>query len=172
MRGVDQVPQFVREEPEALAPARRLALDRELIPLAPVLGDGAGDGVVEAAVQRTKVFRADRGVHLDGQFGDRLTDVAIVVHDLRHREPLQQQVMAMQDRAPAYLRTRSGAPLQGVHQLIEEDRDPVIDLRRGRWRHRPRGHLPPASRDDFVAVGADELVEHRTRPVGSILCQS
>ena len=40
-RRVDQVPQLVREEPEALAPARRLAIGRELIAIAPVLGHGA-----------------------------------------------------------------------------------------------------------------------------------
>ena len=160
MRGVDQVPQFVREEPEALAPARGLAIGRGLIPLAPVLGHGTRDGVVQAAIERLKVLRADGRLHLDGQFGDGLTDVAVVVHDLRHREPLQQQVMAVQDRAPADLRTRVPPPLQGVHQLIEEHRDPVIDLHRGGRGHRPRGHLRPASRDDLVAVGADELVEH------------
>ena len=56
--GVDQVPQFVRQEPEALGPARGLSIDAGLIPFAPVLGDGARDGIVQAPVQRAEVVRA------------------------------------------------------------------------------------------------------------------
>ena len=55
-RGVDQVPQFMREEPEPLAPARGLSIERGLIAFAPVLGDGARDGVVKASVQHAKVI--------------------------------------------------------------------------------------------------------------------
>jgi hypothetical protein len=51
------------------------------------LRDGARDGVIKASVQRAKVIRADGGVRLDGEVGDRLTDVAIAVHDLRNVEP-------------------------------------------------------------------------------------
>ena len=58
-RGVDQVSQFMSQEPEALAPARGLSIDDGLISFAPVLGDGAGDGVVKASVQRAKSPRAD-----------------------------------------------------------------------------------------------------------------
>ena len=72
----------MREEPQSLAPARGLAFDRELVTIAAVLRDGARDGVVQAAVQRLKVFRADGRIHLHGQLGDGLADVAIVVHDL------------------------------------------------------------------------------------------
>ena len=42
---------------------------------------------------------ADRRAHFHRQLGDRLADVAVVVHDLRHREPLPQQLMAMSDGA-------------------------------------------------------------------------
>lgn len=55
-RRVDQVPHFMREEPEALVSPRGLALDVRLIPFASMLGNGPGDGVVEAAVQGAKVF--------------------------------------------------------------------------------------------------------------------
>ena len=58
-RGVDQVPQFMREEPEPLAPARGLTIECGLVAFAPVLGDRAGDGIVKAAVQHAKVVRAD-----------------------------------------------------------------------------------------------------------------
>ncbi len=81
-RGVGQVPQFVSQEAETLAPARGFAIDGELMACASVFGDGARDGVVKAAVERAKVLRADRRVHLQRQLGDCLTDIAIIVHDL------------------------------------------------------------------------------------------
>ena len=70
------------KNPSALAPARGLSVEGGLISFAPVLGDRARDGVVEASVQRAKVVRADGRVHFHRQLGDGLTDVAIVVHDL------------------------------------------------------------------------------------------
>ena len=171
-RGVHQVAQFVREEPEALAPARGLSIERGLIAGAPVLGDGAGDGVVEASVQRAKVVGADGRVHFHRQLGDRLADVAVVVHDLRHGEPLQQQVVPVLDRARADLGARGQAEAQRVRQLIQEHRHAVIDLRLGwRW-NRPRGHLRPAPPDDLVAVDGDEFVEHGGFPVAAIVCDS
>ena len=61
-RRVDQVPHFMSEEPEAFAPACRLPIDAGLISFTPVLGHRAGDGIVQASVQRTKVVGADRRV--------------------------------------------------------------------------------------------------------------
>ena len=58
-RGVEQVPQFMSQEPRALAPARGLSIEGGLILLAPEFGDGARDGVVKASVQRAKVIGAD-----------------------------------------------------------------------------------------------------------------
>ena len=81
-RGVDQVPQFMSEEPEALAPAGGFSVDVGLIAFAPVLGDRAGDGVVKASVERAKVVRADGQIHFHRQLGNGLTDIAVVVHDL------------------------------------------------------------------------------------------
>ena len=105
-RGVHQVPQFMGQEPEALAPACGLAIDARLIALTPVLGHRARDGIVQASVQRPKVVGADRCVQFHRQFGDGLTDIAIVVHDLRHGESLTQEVMSVLDRAPADLWAR------------------------------------------------------------------
>ena len=102
-RGVGQVAQFMSEEPEAFAPARGLSVEGRLILFTPVLGHGARDRLVQAAVQRAKVIRADGRVHFDGEVGDGLTDVAVVVHDLRHGEPLKQQVMPVLKCAPANL---------------------------------------------------------------------
>ena len=66
---------------------------------------------------------------LHRQIGDGLTDVAVVVHDLRHGEALKQQVVPVQHRAVADLRARRQAEAQRVDQLIQEQRDAVIDLR-------------------------------------------
>jgi len=52
-------PDFMSEEPEALAPACGPAIDARLIALTSVLGRGARDGVVQAAVQRPKLVGAD-----------------------------------------------------------------------------------------------------------------
>ena len=69
----------MRDETEALAPACGLSVDARLMSLTPVLGHGAGDGIVQASIQRPEVLGADRGVQFDRQFGDRLADVAVIV---------------------------------------------------------------------------------------------
>jgi hypothetical protein len=81
-RGVGQVPHFMRQEPETLAPPRGLAVERGLISPVPNCVTAPADGVVETSVQRAEVIRADAGVHLHGEAGDGLTDVAVVHHDL------------------------------------------------------------------------------------------
>jgi hypothetical protein len=96
------------EEARALVPSRGLIANR-LISLTSVLGNRASDRVVKASVQRAKVVGTDGCVQFDGQLRDGLTDIAIVVHDLRHGEPLKQEVMAMLDRAPADLGARNRA---------------------------------------------------------------
>ena len=105
-RGVDQVPQLVSEEPEPLVLSTVSSGSGEVIPFAPVLGDRARDGAVEASVQETKVPRADRRVPFHCQFCDGLAYVAVAVHDLGHGEPLKQEVVPVEDRALADLRTR------------------------------------------------------------------
>ena len=81
-RGVEKVPQFMSQEPRALAPTRGFSIEGRLILFASELGDGARDGVVQASVQHAKVFGADRRVLFHRQLGDGLTHVAIIVHDL------------------------------------------------------------------------------------------
>jgi hypothetical protein len=103
-RGMRQIPQFMRQEPEALGPACGLSVDVGQRSFAPVLGDRARDGVVQVAIEQPKVLRADGRARFDGQLRDGLTDVAIVVDDLRHGEPLTQQVVPVQYRTPADLR--------------------------------------------------------------------
>jgi hypothetical protein len=158
--GVHPVPQLVGEEPEPVAAARRLTIERGPIPRVPVLGDGASDGVVETAVQRAEVLRSDGRVGFHRQFGDGLTDITVVVHDLRQREALPKKGFPVPDAARADLRGRDHAQAQRVRQLAQEHRHPVIDFRGGgRWR-RPRRHLLPAPPDDFVPIDRDELMEH------------
>ena len=48
---------------------------------------GFRDRGVEAAIQRVKFFGRDRNVLLDGDLGDGLTDIAVIVDDLRNVEP-------------------------------------------------------------------------------------
>jgi hypothetical protein len=108
-RGVHQVPQFMGKAPKALAPACGLSINARLISLTAVLRHRACDGIIEASVQRPKIVGADGNVQFHRQFGDGLADVAIVVHDLPHREPLMQEVMAVLDRAVADLRARNQA---------------------------------------------------------------
>ena len=81
-RGTHQVSQFMSQVPEALALACGLSIEGVLVLFASELGDGARNGFVQAPIQRAKVVRVDRLVDLTGELRDRLTDVAIVVHDL------------------------------------------------------------------------------------------
>jgi hypothetical protein len=92
-RRIQQVPQFMREEAEALIPARRLSVEGGLIATAPELGHGTCDGVIKASVEGSKIVGANGSVLFQGQFGDGLTDISVVMHDLRHREALEQKVM-------------------------------------------------------------------------------
>ena len=159
-RRVDEIPQLVRQKPEALAAARGLLVEGGLIPSAPILGDGARNRVVQASVQRAEVIDADRRAELQRQIGDGLTDVAVVVDDLRHGEALKQQVVPMQH---ARCRRSPGSNMAGaqrVDQLIQEQRDAVIDLSLGRRGNRPGRHLRSAAADDLFPVLGDEFVKH------------
>ena len=81
-RGVEQVPHFMSQEPRARIPSRILSIQSGLILLAAEFGDSTRNRVVQAPIEHAKVVRADRRVHLHRELGDRLTDVAVVVHDL------------------------------------------------------------------------------------------
>ena len=161
-RRVQQVSQFMGEESEPFAPASGFAIDARLIAFTSVLGHRARDGIVQASIQRAKVAGADRCVQFHGEFGNGLTDIAIVVHHLRHGESLAQEVVSMLDRAPPDLRTRDFAEAERVPQLIQEHGDTVVDLRFSGRRNRPRGHLGPATPDDLIPIDSNEFVEHGT----------
>ena len=74
-----------------------------LLAFALVHRDRARDRLVKASVERAEIFRADRRVRFHRQIGHRLTDVAIIVNDLRDREPLQEQVVSVLAGAPVDL---------------------------------------------------------------------
>ena len=136
--------------------------------LARVHRDGARDRFVEASVERAEVISADRRVRFERQFGDGLTDITIVVNDLRHRETLEQEIVAVLAGALVYVRAaRSGsvAGTQGVDQLIQKDWDTVVDLGLARWRNRPRGDFCSTTLDNFIAVESDEFMQHIGLPL-------
>ena len=90
-RGIEQVAKFVRHLPQPLSLLRPSSLRRE----AGVLCQRFRDGGVEAAIQRVEFFYGNRRILIEGELGDCLADVAIVVDDLRHVEPQGKQVAAV-----------------------------------------------------------------------------
>ena len=90
-RDVQGVPHLVREVAEARRP---LVGDRALAKLCE-RGDGTGDGVVEAQVEGLKILRGDRLLLREGKPGDDLTDVPVVVDDLRHGDPATEEIVAV-----------------------------------------------------------------------------
>ena len=85
---VHKIPHFMDEETHPFVVTVRGFVRVRLLAFARVHRDGARDGLVEASVERAEVFRADRRVRLHGQLGNGLTDVTIIVNDLRDGEPL------------------------------------------------------------------------------------
>jgi hypothetical protein len=53
------------------------------------------DGVVQAAVEAAEIVCADRGVPLDGEFGDGLAAVAVFVDDLGNSEAVREEIVAV-----------------------------------------------------------------------------
>src|SRR5689334_16237946 len=150
----------MREESEPLAAACGFSIDASLAVAASVFRHRTRNGVVETPVQCPKLVGADRGIQLDSQLGDGLTDVAIVVHDLRHRVALLQEFLAMFDRALADVGICRLSEAQGVAQLIQENWNAVAEPHRRRRGNQPRGHLGSTSSDDLVAMMGYEFVQH------------
>ena len=72
----------MHEEPDALALAWGADVCTEQGALSSILGDRARDGVVQAPIQYAKVPDADWSARFNGELGDGLADVAIVMHHL------------------------------------------------------------------------------------------
>ncbi|MBG6077089.1 hypothetical protein IWX85_002933 [Polaromonas sp. CG_9.11] len=118
---------------------------------------GIRNGIVQATVQGSVFVDAERRIPLEGQVGDGLAEVAIVMHDLVHTVAKVQQRLAMRRRSDPHFRQprdiaarRAGnlkadavfivllgfqCPGQLVNwstgQLVDEHRDAVFQLLHG-----------------------------------------
>ena len=156
-----QVAELVGEEAQALGPA---VAERHLAPAA-VLGHGVRDGLVEATVQGAELVGRDRGLELQGQLRRRLADVSVVVHDLGDGEPGALQLAAVQRRAArdvlaARARRRALLAQERRDQLVQEEGNPVLQLRFRGPGGNPGRDLLPSARDDRVTVEGQEFMEH------------
>ena len=82
----DEISDLMRKETEAFVVSRGFGIEQGLI-ASSELRDRARDRVVETSIQGAEIIDADRRIQLQGEVGDGLTHIAIVVHDLRHRDP-------------------------------------------------------------------------------------
>ena len=159
-RGVQQVSHFMSQEPRALIPSRRLSIQRGLILFAAELRDGIGDRLINAPIKHATVIRSDGRLPFQREFDNGLTNVAIVMHDLRHGGPLTQPFMPVLHRAHGHVRTRDQMAAERVGKLVQKYWHAAIDFRVPEGWHRPCGDLRPAPPDDFLAVHGNEIVEH------------
>jgi hypothetical protein len=142
----------------------RFTVPEGLLALAAELRHRPSDGIVEAEVQRLEVLGADGDLLLDRRLGDGLADVAVVVDDLRDREPSREQLAAVQlgARADGPRRERLGRGLQAkrLRELGQEQGEPMLQLVRRDGGPLPRRDLRAGARQDFALVAGDEVVEH------------
>jgi hypothetical protein len=181
-RGVEHVAHLVGEHAQALVRGEGAIVLLEHLAAARELGDRARDGVVEADVEDAELVHADRHLLLDRELGDRLAQVAIVVHHLLDGVIVPQQLGPVPDRAvidhdlggrSAPAGGRGGVAgsvigLEHVRELVEEERHAVGELGGGDERRAPGGNLPAATLDQLAPVDLEEFVQHRLR-VGSRL---
>ena len=123
----------------------------------------AGDGVVEAEVERLEIVDGHDGLLLDGEPGDDLTEIPVVVDDLAHREALMEALAAVRRgrrrdvRVVAPLARRS--PSQRLAELIEERRQRLGQLGLGGGGRVPGLHAGARSHEDLLAMHPDEPPE-------------
>src|SRR4051794_12692973 len=95
------------------------------------------NGCVEAPIQDVEFVRCDWRILVDRQLGDRLADVPVVVHDLRHGETQAEQVSSMARRAVTNGVRRKWClrvlPAKRLDQLGEEHWQSVFQFGGGRW---------------------------------------
>ena len=179
------------EHAQALVQDARLQPLQGSVPLYAELGDCRGDRVVQAPVQRAELVDAERRIPLRREVGDRLAEVTVVVDDLVDRVAERQQLPAMTGRGDRHLRAagrldpgRTGDPqavdglallvrLERLPELIDEVRDPVLQLLFGRGPKGALGGLGLAARDQVVAVVRQEAMHlcrahHRNSSVGAV----
>ena len=127
-----EVAHLVGEDAEPLGP---LVGNRSLSPRRK-RAHGARDGVVEAEVERLELLGRDGCLLLDGEPRDDLTEVAVVVDDLRDGRALVKEGIAMVAGASLNLAVvdalHAARLAQGLAELIEERREPLRQLGFGR----------------------------------------
>ena len=116
------------EESQPLVIASGVGIKKRLM-ASPVLCNGTRDRVVQASVQCAEVLDADGRVQSQREVGDGLTHIPVIVHNLRHRESLQLEIMAVALSAPADLRIRRQVVSQGVDELIKKPGHPELEFR-------------------------------------------
>ena len=127
-------------------------------------GDRFGNCDVKTAVQRLELLNSDRRALLNGELGDRLANVAVVVYYLRDIEAGRQELLAVPrgggaDRARVKWRG-SGRYPQRFRQLRQESRHAVLEFVCGHKRPRTRAHPFFRTRNDHIPIEADELAQH------------
>ena len=111
----------MHEEPDTFIAARRfLVLLYRHVSLALALEgrDGRRNRLVKGSIELAEVIRADRRVGFARQLGNRLTNVAVIVHDLRDREPPAQQVVSVVTGARVDLSIAYLPRAERINQLI------------------------------------------------------
>jgi hypothetical protein len=98
-----------------------------------ILGDGLGDGVVEAPVERAEFVSRDRHVELDGQFRHCLTDIPVPMDNLAHGEACAPLITTVSRRAPPDLgigrpRGRFLLPPEHVDELVQEEGNALLQF--------------------------------------------
>jgi hypothetical protein len=146
------------------------------IPLQAECGHGIGNGVVETAIQCPELVDGERCVALDREVGDRLAQVAVVVHHLVHAVAQGQQLPAVRCGTDGHLAAGGRAcargardllavgriafvlGLQRLDELIQEQRNAIGELRaRGRT-GRPLRDLGRAARDQLISVAGQKTL--------------
>src|ERR1700735_1989583 len=81
-----KVAQLVREKSVLLIRLARLLIGDRVVSLLAEFGDCVGDGIVQAAIERSKLVYLKRGVTLECEVRNRLAQVAVVMDDLVNRK--------------------------------------------------------------------------------------
>ena len=136
----------------------------------PEFSDGRRNGVVQASVESPELIDADGRGFLEGQVGDRLAKVAVVMNHVFDGESMQQQFVAVAGRGLGHFRhrrhpagwARDFDPNIGMLALLKHQRlDELLEEygnSETQFAFRGSGNgthpnLGPASRDQFVAIG-------------------
>src|SRR5207302_6992455 len=119
-------------------------------------GDRFGNCDVKTAVQRLELLNSDRRALLNGELGDRLANVAVVVYYLRDIEAGRQELLAVPrgggaDRAVGKWRGTGRYP-QRFRQLRQESRHAAREFVRGPERPRTRPRPLPRTRNDHIPM--------------------